>query len=168
MERHQSAPTVWNTTRSLKSETGRRSTQATLPETRAAHVESLQSTRPNNRMLTMDTRSISHLNTVIIQQNLGRKQQAQNQLLSYLINNTVPVAVVQEPYTIDNVVPTNSPYKVISCDPDSGRPRAAIFVSSHVHVLHLSQFTSRDLCACTITFHRVSIKTKTLLNWTKF
>src|SRR5699024_10674110 len=99
----------------------------------------------------MDSRPVHQLNTVILQQNLGRKQQAQNQLLSHLINCRIPVAAVQEPYTFNDMVPSNSPYRVISCDPSSGRPRAAIFVSSQVHVLHLSQFTSRDLCACTIT-----------------
>ena len=99
----------------------------------------------------MDSRPTCPHQTVILQQNLGRKQQAHNQLLSHLINHSIPVALVQEPYTTTiNTIPTNSPYRVLSFG-SSERPRAAIFVSSQVHVIHLSQFTTRDLCACTLS-----------------
>src|SRR5699024_3841878 len=72
-------------------------------------------------------------------------------LMSHLLNHSILVAAVQEPYTINNIVPSNAPYRVISDGPSLHRTRAAIIVSSQINAIHLSQFTTRDLCACTIS-----------------
>ena len=138
-----------STTESQLSANGNLLTTNILHEIEIVLVGSKLSTEQGNRMLIMESRNSS--STLILQQNLGRKQQAQDQLFSYLINNCIPAAAVQEPYTINDIMPSNAPYTVISCDAGSGRPRAAILVSSQIQAISLSQFISQDICACTLS-----------------
>lgn len=93
----------------------------------------------------------------IFQQNLGRSKTAFDDFVAYFASEDSAVAILQEPYTINDAIPQSSSYKIISSDGTSGRPRAAIMLHSTSNALFHSILTKPDICVCTITLHNTQL-----------
>lgn len=89
---------------------------------------------------------------MILQHNLGRSKVASSELFHYMIQNHILAATIQEPYLYANSIPCPSSFTVISSNSTTQPIRAAIIVSNKAKTVHLQQYSSPDLCVCTIGF----------------
>lgn len=102
-----------------------------------------------------------HQQLRIIQQNLGRRTRATDDLCALMINEDIDIAAIQEPHTFQNRVTCPTSLTLISSTSDQ-RPRSAILLSPRLKVIARTQVTTPDICTSTVTMksdllHVVSI-----------
>ncbi|WP_131058319.1 endonuclease/exonuclease/phosphatase family protein, partial [Clostridioides difficile] len=112
---------------------------------------------------------------VVFQQNVGRARTSLDQLLQHINeatsgSNTITsiinnhnsnnnnnnhhnkdhVILVQEPYTVCDLIDPVPGYSVFYCQTD-GRPRSAVLVPSHINAILISQHSDRDIVTVALT-----------------
>ena len=92
-----------------------------------------------------------------MQYNMARKKAALNEMYKILEENNIEIALIQEPYTFNNIIPNSFPYTILSCNPEIGRPRACIILTSQLKYIYHINYATTDICVCTINLNKKHI-----------